>query len=510
MKDLAHLEIREYFQIPWKRRWYFLVVAVLVISGASVYAWRMPDVFKSETRILVDEPFVPTDYARQTPRTTPEDRIGMIRQQLASRTFLERMIEQFQMFGYGTRPDFVMEAAVRAAQRQIGIEKTSNNTFTISFVATDPQFAQTVARQLAQELIRISTNTRKDRVVATDEFVDEQLRQSAEALAAEEEKIKQFKLAHLGELPEQGAANMNALTGLHSQLTAVETALQQAQERQKLLDFRWQERRRLDLISRTLDATKDPKPGDKGQNAISSTAADLATKKALLDQYRLKYTANHPDVAALTREISRLEQQVGNQSPQDDGSKGASGADSSKSVSDRDPMESAYQFESNSIKDEIARREKERQEIRQQIKGYQGRLQLAPALEQELATLLREQEMLKTRYEGLQKQKFGTQMATTAENDKKNETYKVIDEANLPVRPESPNRVQLVLLGIGGGLALGIGAAFGRELLDSTIGSEDEAKRILDLPVLVTIPIAPTKKTAKYGKSPKQKEAVNG
>ena len=65
---------------------------------------------------------------------------------------------------------------------------------------------------------------------------EQHLRQSAELLKAQEEKIAKFKLQHLGELPQQSSANMSALTGLHSQLSTVESAIQQAQERQKLQD----------------------------------------------------------------------------------------------------------------------------------------------------------------------------------------------------------------------------------------------------------------------------------
>ena len=234
MKDLKNLEIGEYFRILWRRKYYCLATFVLVAAGAFVYAWRMPDVFKSETRIRVDEP-IGSDVGSAL-RMSSEDRINSIREQLASRTFLERLIEQYQMFGYGKDPGFVMENALRAVQRRIRIDKTSNTTFTISFVAAEPQFAQTFTRQLAQEVIRISNSSRKDRVLATDQFIDEQLRQSAELLKAQEEKIAKFKLQHLGELPQQSSANMSALTGLHSQLSTVESAIQQAQERQKLQD----------------------------------------------------------------------------------------------------------------------------------------------------------------------------------------------------------------------------------------------------------------------------------
>jgi polysaccharide chain length determinant protein (PEP-CTERM system associated) len=504
MKDLKHLEVSDYFQILWKRRWYALAVFVLVVSGAAVYSWLVPDVFQSETRVMVETPLVSENYVRPTVQSTAEDRIGSIREQLASRTFLERMIEQFQMYGYGTRSEFVMENAVKAARKQIGIQKTSDNTFTIAFVSPEPQFAQMVTRQLAQEVIRISNTSRKNKVLATDQFIDEQLRQSKAALTAQEEKIARFKSVHLGELPEQGNANMSALNGLHSQLTAIENAMQQAQERDKLLDFKVQERKRLNLLSQRLSTAEDSgKPAPADTKTSSSLEAELEAKKALLEQYMAKYTPNHPDVLTITRDVNRLEQQIQQQkSARNEELAPATEltAETGKKyeqTDQRDPMEASFQFEADGIKAEIARREKEKKEILKQINLYQSRLNLAPSLDQELATLMREWDAAKTQYDNLQKQKFSTQMATTVEVDKKNETYRIIDEANLPVKAQYPNRLQIVLLGIGGGLLLGFGAAFGRELLDTAIASEEEAKRVLNLPVLVTIPTVPKAKKRK-------------
>jgi polysaccharide chain length determinant protein (PEP-CTERM system associated) len=502
MKDLTHLEVAEYFQIMWKRRWYIVAAFVLLMSGAVFYSWRIPDIFKSETRVMVESPLVSEEVFRPTVRSTPEDRINSIREQLASRTFLERIIEQFQMYGYGTRPDFVMENAVKAAQRQIGIEKTSNSTFTISFTSTDQQFSQTVTRQLAQELIRISTSKKKEGVLATDQFIDEQLRQTKEALNAQGEKVTRFKNAHLGELPEQVSANMSALSGLHSQLNSIETAMHQAQERQKMLDFKVQERKRLNLLSRSLTATQAvvKTPENRVVTGPSPAEVELAAKKAQRAQNAAKYTPTHPDMLILTLDIERLEKLVQDQKSAavvDLAPKQDAPADTEKidKVADQyDSVDPSFQFEADNIKAELVRREKEKAETLQQIKLYQKRLNLTPSLDQELATLLREEGVLKAQHDNLQKQKFSSQMATTVETDKKNETYKIIDEANLPVKAEYPNRVHIILMGLGGGLLFGIGAAFGRELLDTTIGNEEEAKRLLNIPVLVTIPIVPKEK----------------
>jgi polysaccharide chain length determinant protein (PEP-CTERM system associated) len=495
MKDLTKLGIDAYLNIIWRRRWYFIITAVLVASGASVFVWRMPSLYRSETRVLVETPIVPEDYIRPMFRSTPEDRINTIREQIASRTFLERIVEQFQYGGFRTSPDFVMENAVDSLRKQLGIEKTSDSTFTLSFTATDRQLARDVTQRLADELIRSNTASHMDKTIAADQFLDERLREAVQALSAQEEKIKNFKTAHLGELPEQSNANLNTLTGLYTQLTATENALQQARDQKKSLEIRQQEQKQLNYLTQSIAENSQIK-SDKPKESVSAAEAELAAQKSVLAGMQRKYTSNHPDVINLARQIQDFEQKI-----KESKSNAAGSADSLTPLISREGKENkavleseSLEFEMASIKNQIDKREKDRLQIQQQIKLYQERLNRAPAMEQEMAGLLRENEILKQQYLNMQSKKFSSQMAANVETDKKNETYKIIDPPNLPIRPFYPNRIQFILMGIGAGFFLGIGAAVGRELMDSTIGSEDEAQAVLNLPVLATIFEIPEKK----------------
>ena len=487
MKDLKNLGIDQYINILGKRRWYAIITAVLIASCVSAAVWRMPNLYTSEARVLVESPFVSEDYVRPIIHATPADHLSAIRDQIASRTFLERIVEQFQYGGFGSRPDFVMEDAVKSLRKQIGIEKSSESTFTISFTATDPQFARQVTKRLVDELIRSNTAIRMDKTIATDQFLDEQLRQVSQNLSAQEEKIKRFKTAHLGELPEQSNANLNGLSNLYAQLTATENALQQARQQKKEIEYREQQRKNISLLAQGVVTDNSPK--NERSNVPTADEAELAAKKSAMAEMLLKYTSKHPDVQNLAREINILAQKnetkksaepAATMMPKEDLIK-------SESQNNADQELVAFKYEAEGIKEQIDKREKERLDILRQIKSCQARLNLAPALEQEMSALMREEEIQKQQYMNLQNKKFGSQMATTVETDKKNETYKIIDEPNLPIRPEYPNRFQYILIGIVGGLVMGIGAAFGRELLDSTIGSEDEAVAILNLPVLVSV-----------------------
>ncbi len=165
----------------------------------------------------------------------------------------------------------------------------------------------------------------------------------------------------------------------------------------------------------------------------------------------------------------------------------------SETASMMDIEAAEIRIEAEGIKNEISKREKEKETILSQIKIYQGRLNLAPALEQEMMVLSRDHEALKQQYANLQSKKFQAQMTANMESNKSSDTYKVIDEANLPEKPAFPNRMHIGFMGLGAGFIVGIGAAFGRELLDTTLGNEDETAAVLKLPVLAAISEIPRK-----------------
>lgn len=488
MKDLASLHPLDYLKITWRRRWYVLTVFVLVSAGVSIYAWRMPDVYVSEAVVAVESTPIPQDYVRPSDRSSPEERIAAIRQLVQSRTFLERMIQDFGI-GYGPE-NRSMEAAIAALSRNIKVASLTRNHFKITYHGNDSDTAQKFTQGIVDRLIQAGKSTREKKATETDDFLEQQLRQTRDALTAHEDKIRQFKSANLGQLPEQSTAIMNALNGLHTQLMAVENAMQQARERQKLLDLRRQEQKRLDVLTRNMGLTsvvQDPVV------APPRESAKLKAKEAELAALSAKYTASHPDVVRLTREVQDLRDRL---------------AAEMKVVSEESPVpppvtelqfaesdDSVFRLEAESISNEIAKREQERNAILTDIRRHQAKLNLAPTIEQQMLSLSREHEILKKQYESLTSKKFQAEMTAKLERDSATETYIVIDGANKPDKPAFPNRTHTILMGLGAGLVLGICAGFGRELLDTAIGGEDEAAAILKLPVLVCISEIPAKES---------------
>ena len=502
MKDLSGLEVHDYFRILWNRRWYCLIVFALVSIGGTLYARMMPDVYRSEAKIIVDTSL--SAVSRST--LSINERIDAIREQLSSRSFLEKMIQQTGAYGWGAGGDFDMERALTAIRRNIEIRPSSGRTFTIAYSATDPTMARNVTSQFTDELIRASKRSSETRVLTLDRFVEQRFTDAEDRLREQSEKIREFKQRNAGKLPEQSINNQNALAGYRTQLNNLDTAIQRAKDSMDSLDSQYDDTKRLQS---QMEQIKLSSSGSKPvvSREASPEERELSQKMAQLSKYETslqalaKYTDYHPDVKETKGEIGRLEQEIEELQEKIKSSRVVNTTDDENDdatppltieMLQEERFEKNYTDRRRRIEAEIVKLEKDREDTQKIIADYESRLKTAPTLEQELEDLYREETRIKNEYDSYAAQNLSARMATAIETDRDNEVYRVIDGANFPSSPVS-SKARLMLMSIFGGLAMGIAAAFGRELLDSTIGSEEEAKKIFGLPVLAAIPAAPKK-----------------
>jgi receptor protein-tyrosine kinase len=66
----------------------------------------------------------------------------------------------------------------------------------------------------------------------------------------------------------------------------------------------------------------------------------------------------------------------------------------------------------------------------------------------------------------------------------------VIEYAQTPTKPNSPNLVRLLAIGLLGGLVLGLLAAFARDRFDSTLRTSEQVAKTVAVPVLASVPLS--------------------
>ena len=107
-------------RIALQRKWLILVPCFIGIAGSVLVARRVPELYRSETLIMVVPQRIPDSYVKSTDATRIEDRLHSISEQIQSRSRLERIITDFNLYP-AERASGVMEDVVRRMRADINV-----------------------------------------------------------------------------------------------------------------------------------------------------------------------------------------------------------------------------------------------------------------------------------------------------------------------------------------------------------------------------------------------------
>ena len=96
--------------------------------------------------------------------------------------------------------------------------------------------AQQVTSELTNLFINENLEVRQQQSEDTTKFLESQMETARRTLSDQEDKIRQFKALHPGELPTQVGSNLQILAGLQTQLQTEEDALNTAKQQRVYLE----------------------------------------------------------------------------------------------------------------------------------------------------------------------------------------------------------------------------------------------------------------------------------
>ena len=171
----------EYIEILRRRIWYIVIPFVLIVAGASIYAFLAPRQYKASTLVLVSPQRVPEAYVQATVTSRVEERLQSIAQEVMSRTRLEQIIEEYKLYEKQNK-SLSKEEVVELMRKNIKVElptkKDEKGFFMISFIGPDPNMVTTVANRLASLFIEENLRIREQQAAGTTEFLAAELAKS--------------------------------------------------------------------------------------------------------------------------------------------------------------------------------------------------------------------------------------------------------------------------------------------------------------------------------------------
>jgi polysaccharide chain length determinant protein (PEP-CTERM system associated) len=401
-----------------------------------------------------------------------------------SRTHLLRVIDTLGLYSK-ERKRVSGDDLVEKMRKDIEIELVRGDdrklsAFNIYYYSRDAKLAQAGTSELANLFIAENLEQRQKRSESTTSFLQDQVEQARQKLTEQEARMREFKDKHIGELPTQTQSNLQILAGLQNQQQAAEDSLNRAKQQNTYLQSLLNQYRTLERGTKTA--------GDDagGLAAVDKELEQLRSKLADLTAH---YTDKHPDVRKTKEQIARAtktREKILADMNQAASSPNVESGPPSGGTESRATLELESQLKANQL--EVANREAEIRDLRARVGEYQGRLNMAPVMEQQFADITRDYDQSKTDYEALLAKKNQSAMATDLEKTQQGEHFRMMDPPNLPAKPAKPNRLLFCLVGLVAGTVVGGGVALAKERTSGKIYSEREIKKLIPVAVIAEIP----------------------
>jgi len=465
-------EIPRYIDIAKRRKWWLIIPFLLSLLVGFAYFLVTPKIYKAETLILVQSQKVPEDFVRPIVTTELEDRLRTITQEVTSRTNLERIVQEHEL--YLARKNLLLEEKVQIIRQNVSVDVSYGDrrgqeahAFTISFHHENPIKVMQVTNALSSNFISENLKIRETQVVGTSSFLFDELDATENKLAQKEANLKVYREKYMGGLPEQLETNLRILERLQEQVAELNSSLRDAESRKMMIQTQIADHQeRPTAIVST--------PTEHGQPETT----DLVSLRNQLASLESRYTERHPDVIRLRNIINKLES--GDTSV--DGGPRPGGTPESELSQNLRRQQQDVILEIDKLKNDI-------EKTHAQIESYESKVEDTPKREQELLSLKRDYDNLQELYNSLLGRKLEAEIAVSMERKQKGEQFRVIDAAKIPNRPVAPDVKKIILFTFVIGLGLGGGLAFLKENMDSSFKTPDDIEDDLQIPVLVTLPL---------------------
>ncbi len=464
-----------------------------------VFSSRVPNLYESDMLIAIDPQRVPDEFVRSTVTLETDRRVDALTVQVLSRTNLEKVIEAFDLYRE-KRTRLPMEMVVEEMREDIGVVvermrmrgQPTATAFHVRFLYDDPVVAAAVTQRLGALFVDQNVEDRTAVADGTNKFLEGQLGEARKKLEAQERLLEAFRQQHGHELPTQTQANVQSLSSAQLQAQSLVESLARDRDRKQMLERLYSEANREPAV-----VAEAPVSAGGAPAVGSSARQQLAAARARLAGLEQRYKPEHPDVVQARRQVQDLEPAAAEEA------RIAEATDSTRSTTSAPVALSATEqarrerlrgmaVEIESLDRQIAFKESEETRVRSEITEYQRRLEAVPRLESDWVKLTRDYDTQQLAYRELLSKSTAAQVASDLEGQDIGERFRIVDSAQVPVRPIRSKRIQYNAIGLLVGLLIGAGIVAFLELRDKSFWTEAEVMDMLSLAVLATVPYVAT------------------
>ena len=455
-----------------KYRWHAVVITWVVALIGWAVVLRLPNQYEASARVYVDtQSILKPLLSNMTTVPNLEQQVMFMRRTLISRPNVERLMRMVDL-DVKAKDTKEHDKIVDELMSQIKITGTErDDIYTLTYMSDNPKLGKDVVSSLLTIFVEGSFSGKKQDSEKAVQFIDDQIKTYEEKLAAAENSLKEFKLKNLGMLPGGGSGTGD----FGGQLQTATDQLSQAR-----LELAEAEQAR-NAIRRQIDG----EPAKPGTVTVDPALVDpelearIAATQKNLDNLRLQFTEQHPDVIANRRLLDQLMAQK---------------ADLAKNKKRSLDPGASYSPMLQQLNVSLSQAEARVASMRARVAEYENRVArlrnqstTAPEIEAQFAQLNRDYNVNRENYQKLVERRESARLSGDLSSATDMLQFRVIDPPTVPNHPSGPNRLRLFSLVFVGALVAGLAVAFLMSQLRPTFLSQSTLRDVTGLPVLGSI-----------------------
>ena len=489
--EFRQSSLRDFLHVIFKRKNQILLFFAVTFCTVVVGTFVTRPTYEAKAQILVkmgrENLYIPPNTTNsQIINYNRDDQVNSEIELLKSRSLAEKVIK---VLGPETiYKNLDHKNTVLTFQKSLSVEGIKkSDVIEVSFKHKDPQTAALVVNTLANAYLDEHLLVHKN--PQSYNFFEDQSQVLKTKLEQSEAAVETFKKQNrVTALDEQQKLLLKHIADLNAELNR--TLSQEAETRNRMLQIRQQ-------FNKTPETIPQGKEVDHNPFLISNLEARLVELQLKEKELLTKYTPQSRLVKNVKEEIQMVQERLAQNEKKQYGKS-------------RVGLNTTYQR----LQEELFRNQAEAKALaakrgiqNAQLADYQGKLEQLNQMEVTLDQLEQSVDVNRQNYR-LYLAKFEESRISDAMDNKKMANVSLMQPALTPLKPVSPKVLLNIVLSIFLGGFGGLGLAFFTEYLDDSLGKPEQVEKVLQLPVLASIPKLEISDTQAPLKSPPTETGV--
>ncbi|RFT16917.1 MAG: Tyrosine-protein kinase EpsD [Candidatus Saccharicenans subterraneus] len=457
--DAGEIDLRKYIDIIFRRRWTVISITLIAAALSLIISFVTRPVYKARGTVMIEkEPNILSFEDIFQIETFRDDYFQTQYKLLQSRSLAERTIERLKLW---EKKEFSGSKSPTADDlknpvfRQKMVDKflgrlevkpiRMTRLVEVAFKAHDPTLASDCVNALFDSFVDMNIEAKYETTEQATEFLSEQIEELKKEISQKEQELQNYgQEKDIVILSDKETTMLDKISELNKALT--EAQIDRV--------------RKESYYNGIKNASPDFIPEAMNNPLIQRLREDYLKLSREYAKMQEKFQPEYPEMQRLKAELDSARELLKNETQR--------------------LIKAAYADYQAALKKEVSLKE-----LFEQQKEEAFRLNSSAILYNSLKIEL---ENKKNLLESLLKRQSETGVSARLKG-LRTSNIRIVDRADLPLRPDSPRKFRNLLLALFLGLFGGLGLALVMEYLDNTVKSAEDVERYSGLPTLGVVPV---------------------